>query len=473
MFFNRRAFLRSAAFTALGGAAGASLLPGLSGFQAQAADTSGYKALVCLFLLGGMDNHDTLIPYDQASYDAYAGIRAPLLSLYAGQTGGNSRARERLLPLSPENAADFGGRQFALPEQFGGIHALFEAGQAAIVGNVGPLVAPLTRADWDTESVAVPKRLFSHNDQQATWMASAPEGAQYGWGGRFADCVLLGGSRQTREFTTITSLGNELFLTGEEAKPYQVGLEGATQVELLQFFEGNPYGQPDDQLYQDMRRHFAAMDFARTNLIERDIAAAMRAGLDTNEAFNTALASAQPITTPFPTSFLGQQLQAVARTISIRDALLMNRQIFFVAAGGFDTHSAQASDLPALQTEIDAAVTAFYTAMTEFGLAGDVTLFTATDFGRTLAINGDGTDHGWGSHQFVIGDAVQGGRIYGDIPPTGFDHDFDAGGGRLIPTLSVEQYAAALGNWFGLSEADLVAALPNLSSFSGARPAFI
>ncbi|MEO1323872.1 MAG: DUF1501 domain-containing protein, partial [Pseudomonadota bacterium] len=182
--------------------------------------------------------------------------------------------------------------------------------------------------------------------------------------------------------------------------------------------------------------------------------------------------SIQPFNTAFPGNFLGQQLQAVANTIAIRNSLLVTRQVFFVAIGGFDTHSNQVNDLPGLQSEIDGGVVAFYQAMQELGLGSDVTLFTASDFGRTLAINGDGTDHGWGSHHFVIGDAVQGGQIYGDMPPYEIGHDQDAGNGRLIPTTSVEQFAEPLGRWFGLNNSEIAAALPNLSNFA-AGPAFV
>lgn len=468
---SRRTFLTGA--SALSVATLSSLGSSLSAFQASAAETSGYKALVCLFFLGGMDTHDTVLPYDQASYDRYAAIRAPLLSLYDNMAGGSTRARDRLLPLNPSNAASFGTRQFALPEELSGLHNLFESGHAAIVGNVGPLIQPLTRTEFLNDTAPQPKRLFSHNDQQSTWMSSEPEGAQYGWGGRFADAALgAGANAGNSEFSTITSLGNELFLTGSQARPYQVGLNGAPEIDALNFF-ANGQGTPEgDQIYQKLRDHFEAMDFTSSNLIDRDIANEMRTALVTNETFNQAFASIQPFATAFPASFLGQQLQAVANTIAIRDTLLMNRQVFFVAIGGFDTHSNQATDLPALQQEIDAGVVAFYQAMQEIGLGSAVTLFTASDFGRTLAINGDGTDHGWGSHHFVIGDAVQGGQIFGEMPPYDLDHDQDAGSGRLIPTTSVEQFAAPLGRWFGLNDPEIEAALPNLGNF-GAGPVFV
>lgn len=466
----RRTFLTGA--SALSAATFAGLGSSLSAFQANAAETTGYKAIVCLFFLGGIDGHDTLLPYDQASYDQYATIRAPLLSLYDNMTGGSTRARDRLLPLNPINAADFGGRQFALPEELSGIKGLFDSGNAAIVGNVGPLIQPITKQQFENESAPQPKRLFSHNDQQSTWMSSQPEGAQFGWGGRFADAALASGANAgSKDFSTITSLGNELFLTGSEALPYQIGLDGAPEIDALNFFASGNTNDPNS-IYSKLRDHFEAMDFNSSNLIDRDIATAMRSALTTNETFNAAYASIQPFATAFPSSFVGQQLQAIANTIAIRDALLVNRQVFFAAIGGFDTHSNQANDLPGLQSEIDGAVVAFYQAMQEIGLGSDVTLFTASDFGRTLAINGDGTDHGWGNHHFVIGDAVQGTRIYGDVPPYTLGHDQDAGSGRLIPTTSVEQFAEPLGRWFGLNDGEIAAALPNLSNFA-TGPAFV
>lgn len=458
--FSRRNVLKGLSATTIAGASIGTLQTALTGFQsAQAADVSGYKALVCVFLLGGMDSHDVVLPYDQLSYDRYAEIRASLLNDYASNPGGSSRERSRLLALNPDNQTQFGARQFALPEELTGLHALFEEGNAAIVGNVGPLLQPLTRAQWEAENVAVPKRLFSHNDQQSTWMASAPEGAQFGWGGLFADAALASGANTNPDFTSITSLGNEVFLTGQQSRPYQIGLDGANEFEILRTFEGQ-------DVYDTLRQHFRSSNLATTNLIKQDIAEAFRNSIDLNETFNDSLESLVPLTTEFPQSFLGRQMKAIAETIAIRDSLFARRQVFFAAVGGYDTHSSQARDMPELLGELDQAITGFYRAMQELGLGQDVTIFTASEFGRTLAINGDGTDHGWGGHQFVIGNAVAGKQIYGDIPPYDFDHDFDAGGGRLIPSTSVEQFAEPLGRWFGLTSAELAVALPNFGNFS-------
>lgn len=463
--FNRRNFLKASGATAMVGAAGG-FTSILNSFSAKAADTSGYKALVCLFFRGGLDNHDTILPYDQASYDTYADVRSSMLNNYS------SRARDQLLPLNPANASDYGGRQFALPPQMSDIHSLFESGNAAIVGNVGPLIQPLTRSDFETESIPTPKRLFSHNDQQSTWAALNPEGAQLGWGGKFADAVLNSGANGNETFTAISTAGNEVFLTGEQALQYQVDYFGAQEIEELSdpSLLGEDIGGMAESLIQE---HFRGSGLQRSHLIERDIVDINELSIDTNGQFNDALEGAIPLETEFPETSVAWQLRTVAQTINIRDSFDMRRQVFFVAMGGFDTHSAQAQSVPSLQTDINDAVRAFYTALEEMGLENNVTLFTASDFGRTLSVNGDGTDHGWGAHHFVVGGAVNGNRIYGSIPVSELNHELDAGQGRLIPDTSVEQYAATLGRWFGLTEGELQSSLPNLGNFSTSNLGFL
>jgi len=471
MTLTRRALLKSAAALGAGGAfsmGAGGVLPGFG--AAHAADTSGYKAVVCLFMLGGVDNNDILFPYDPASYDTYAGIRSSMLGSFAGEA---SRERGNLLPLSPDNAGDFGARQFALAPELSNLHAMFQSGRAAIASNVGPLIEPVTREDVENEAANLPAGLFSHNDQQSQWASGAPEGARNGWGGRMADQILASGSGQTPDFTALSTLGNEVFLTGEVTQPYLVGLDGARSLDVLDFYGGNPFAQDGNPSNVALRAHFENTMNRPDSLIGRDMAAAISGALSKNESFHAALETGQPLQTEFPPGFLAAQLRAIARTISIRDSLLMNRQVFYAAIGGFDTHSAQAQDLPRLLTEIDQAVGAFYSALEEIGVANDVTLFTASEFGRTLAINGDGTDHGWGGVQFVVGGGVRGGRIYGDVPEFVLGHDLDVGSGRLLPTMSVEQFAAPIGRWFGLNESELVRALPALPNFeTGSVPDF-
>jgi len=463
MRIDRRSFLKRAGATALATTSLGALASSVASMPVLGATTDGYKALVCVFFFGGMDNHDTVLPYDQASYNSYASARGSFLSRYSG-----GRDRSNLLQLSPDNASAFSGRQFALPQQLSGLQSLFQSGELAIAGNVGPMIEPVTKAQVESGGGRLPPKLFSHNDQQSTWQASAPEGAQYGWGGLFADAALASGANGNADaavFTTITSGGNQLYLTGENAAPYQVSPFGASSIELLDYYGYKRDSAAGEEVYQLLRSHLRGNNHAGASLIERDIAAAMQGSLDSNEKFNTARDDLVPLNTQFPESYLAQQLRAVAETISMRNTLLVDRQVFFVGIGGFDTHGSQAQDMPNLHSEIDGALTAFNSAMKELGANNDVTLFTASEFGRTLAINGDGTDHGWGGHQFVMGGAVQGRQILGTIPPSEYDHEWDVGGGRLLPSLSVEQYAEPIGKWFGLSDDELLLAMPNLANF--------
>ena len=457
MTLQRRQFLRMAAASTILGAttAGVPL-----NFTAHAADTSGYKALVCIFLFGGMDGHDWLIPYDAESYGSYQGIRQSLLNRYSD----GARSRENLLPLSPDNAADFGSRQFALPPEMPETKRLFDSGRAAFVANVGPLLEPVTADGFASGSARVPSRLFSHNDQQSTWQSSAPEGAQLGWGGLFGDAAIAAGANSGgTEFTTLSMAGVGPFLTGNVVSPYQVSLSGSAGLNVL------ASDQPGLSAFlQRAEDRFRADGFDERNLLARDIAAKFGDAIDTNRVFDAARGNAVALATAFPDGGLGAQLAAVAETISIRSALSASRQIFFVGIGGFDTHSNQANDLPGLLSQIDASLAAFDAAMVELGVGDSVTTFTASDFGRTLAVNGDGTDHGWGNHQIVMGGAVKGRQILGDLPEARFGHGLDGGGGRLIPGLSVEQFAEPLGRWWGLNDAEVAASLPGLRNFDPA-----
>lgn len=454
MMIDRRRFLRSVAATSLVGA-GAHAIPRT--WTAHAAETGGYRALVCVFLFGGLDGHDLLLPYDLPSWESFSTIRQTLLNGYEG----GARSRESLLPLAPDNASLFGSRQFALPPEMPLLRNLFDEGRAAIVGNVGPLIEPVTAAAFANGSARVPSRLFSHNDQQSTWQASAPEGALLGWGGLFADAALASGANASgAAFTNLSMAGVGPFLTGNVASPYQVSVSGSASINVLQTAGGELgafLGEVEDR--------FRAEGFTGSNILARDIAAKVREGIDSNSAFDAARRQAIPLLTPFPETPLGGQLKAVAETISIRDALFASRQIFFVGIGGFDTHSDQGIDLPGLLAQIDGALAAFDTAMIELGVVDSVTTFTASDFGRTLTVNGDGTDHGWGGHHILMGGSVRGRHIFGDIPPAELDHPFDAGAGRLIPSLAVEQFAAPLGRWWGLDDDEIAAALPNLGNF--------
>lgn len=456
----RREILKRSSLLAAYGAApfAMNLMP----FNALAASTTGYRAIVCVFLFGGMDCHDTVLPYDDASYNAYASVRQSLFQQYNGLAGGSSRTKARLLPLTATNSGDFPGLEFALPEALAPMRDLFNAGNAAIVANVGPLIDPIDRNAYRGAG-RKPVRLFSHNDQQSTWMASAPEGARYGWGGRMADMAIASSANTNASFTAVSASGATVYLVGQTAGTFPVGSNGPVQINSIatnSIYGSNTAPGLIAQEVQDSGN-------SRANLFERDVATVYRQSISLNRDLSAALTSQSPLTTVFPNGGLAGQLQIVARIIAARNSLGMKRQIFFVSTGGFDTHSSQAQTLTGLHAGIGGALKAFYDATVELGVAADVTTFTASDFGRTLTVNGDGTDHGWGSHHFVVGGSVNGARILGRMPPPATNHSQDSGNGRLIPVVSVEQYAAGLGRWFGLTDSELQAALPNITNFSG------
>lgn len=465
---NRRNFLANAGAASILSASGMGGL--LGGMSAQAANSSGYKALVCVFLNGGLDNYDTVLPYDTTSYNTFSTIRQVLFDTY----GTTSRARSNLLPLTPSNAGDYGSREFAMSADMSPLRDLFNNGNAAIVGNVGPLLEPITLSQYQNNVDLLPARLFSHNDQQSTWMALSPEGAQFGWGGAFADAHLVGATAAQRTFSAIGVSESAVFLSGEQASPYKLTPGGAREFRVEDGVRAiRPGLILPPSVRSQMQDHFSGAGATSSNLFLRDVKNIHDASIEANNLFRGAMASATNLTTPFPSTYLGDQLRSVAETISIRNQLGVNRQVFFVSLSGFDTHSLQAFNLPDMQKHVADAIAAFYQSTIELGEQSNVTLFTASDFGRTLSVNGSGTDHGWGGHQFVVGGAVNGGTIYGDIPPHDLGHNLDVGRGRLLPTTSVEQYAATLGAWFGLNSSELNAALPNLGNFSQSNLGFI
>tara|TARA_R110002020_G_scaffold263353_2_gene477806 strand:+ start:35782 stop:37188 length:1407 start_codon:yes stop_codon:yes gene_type:complete len=466
---NRRNFLRSG--TAASFLAGTGVLGSLTGGKAFAADTNGYKALVCIFLKGGMDHADTVLPRDQSSFNL---LRSARPALHAAYTNG-SRNLANLLPLTPTNSANFGSRQFGLPQELAGLQSLFESGEMAIVGNVGPLIQPTTRADLNGSGVKIPPRLFSHNDQQSTWMSLGVEGAQYGWGGSFADAAIRSNATMNPLYTMVSAGPNDVFLSGTQARQFTASPGGAQGIRIID----DPYVFNGDSKYNTARSimgdYVKKTGFGEENLFARDYARQSGNGVVNNRAYDTALKSAPGLTAQFPGSnYVGSQLRAVANTISIRDELNSKRQVFYVFMGDFDTHSGQAKALPASHKKLSDAIVAFRTEMINQGVWNDVTLFTMSEFGRTTIDNGDGTDHGWGGHHFVAGGSVAGQKIYGDIPTPDLDSDtFTSTHGRLIPKVSVEQYAATLGSWFGLDSTELAAALPNLSNFTEKNLGFL
>ncbi len=439
---NRRDFLRTS-----GAAALLAATPGLAYSQVVGGGGSftDYRALVCVFLFGGNDSYNMLVPNTSAEYSAYATSRQNLALLQSD-----------LLPISP---ASTGTPDFGLHPAMGGVQSLFQAGNAAFVTNVGPLVEPTTKTQYQNRSVSLPPQLFSHNDQQDQWTSlrgNVP--SKTGWAGRMADLIRDGVAGQQMA-TNASLFGSNLFQSADETVAYVMGPGGPIQ---YQGFSTTP-----GDILNEQRLAFGRVVDAQYNTIyERGYAEIQRRAIDAAGTVSAAIANAPTISTVFPPSQLGTQLQTVARLIAVRDELQMQRQIFFVAAGGFDSHDDQNENQPGLLGGVSEAIAAFHAATEELQIADGVTTFTQSDFGRTLTSNGDGTDHAWAGNQLVVGGAVNGGDLYGSYPVLEIDGPEDVGGGRMIPSTSADQYAATLARWFGIPDIDLDVVAPNLANFA-------
>lgn len=460
-YYNRRLFLKASAAGFLG-ATGA--LASLGHRQAFASDTGGYKALVGIFLKGGTDMFDVILPRDAASHDGLLNLRPGIVNRYAD----GSRDRENLLALSPVNASAFGGRAFGLVPEMAPVHTLFGSGEAAIVGAVGPLLTETTRTGMQNGTQALPKRLFSHNDQQSTWMAMDTEGVSTGWGGSFMDEMIAGSSGVGNpDFSLITAGSGDIFLAADRARqfkapnnPNDLGIRMSVQPYLTS-------GNHGEEARTKMDEFFRNATHGSDNLFARDVAAAQARGIQNMRDYRDAFEQVGEVPNAFPNTRIGRQLSAIASSINLRGVIGNSRQIFYADTGGYDTHNNQSASMPRLLGELAEAVSVFRQAMLDMGVWDQVTVFTMSDFGRTLTDNGDGTDHGWGSHQFVFGGSVQGQRIYGEMPELNPDSErFTNSRARLIPSVSVDQYAATLGAWFGLDGGEIDRVLPNLNRFS-------
>jgi len=458
----RRAILRRGAQLAAAGAAWPMAMNLSAIADAAAADDAGdYKALVCVFLYGGNDHANTVVHYDQGRHAAYQRIRA---------SGGIALARDRLAATELKPAQVLaGGFRYALHPSMGELAQLFNDGRAAVVLNVGPLVMPLSRAQYQSglrSRYPVPPQLFSHNDQQSVWQSSGAEGSTVGWGGRFGDLVMAGNPQAI--FTCISLTGNTVFLSGRDTLQYQCTPRGAVPAYPV---TGINFGWPQRQ-----RDAFLSLvTQPRTHWLENEYTRVTARAIDLYGRIDAAL---KPVTlrTVFPTTGgndLGDQLQGVARLIAARQALGVRRQVFLVSINGFDLHDRLLENQPGLMSRVSRALSAFYVATLELGIADRVTTFTASDFGRTLSSNGNGSDHGWGGHHVVVGGAVRGGRFYGTPAEPSIDNtaapedQWHVGQGRLLPSTSVDQFAATLARWFGVGSADLADILPNLRQFGG------
>jgi uncharacterized protein (DUF1501 family) len=442
---SRREFLKKSSLAAgvLAATPGMAYSQGMGG----SGPFNDYRAMVCVFMFGGNDSFNMLVPRSNAEYSVYAEARQNL-----------AVAHGDLLPINPAipDVVDYG-----LHPSMAGLQGLFNNGAAAFVANTGPLVEPTTKDQYFNRSVILPPQLFSHNDQQDQWQSlKGVAQSSTGWAGRMAD--LIRDAVAGQQLATNASLfGNNLFQAADETIPYVMGPDGPQQ------FVGFS-NDPGDLFFEQRLAFERILDAGYDSVYERGFVDIQNRAIDAADTVTAAIndENLPPINTIFPPGQLGTQLQTVAKLINARDILQMERQVFFVAAGGFDSHDNQNEDQPALLGGISEGLAAFYSAMVELGLSDSVTAFTQSDFGRTLTSNGDGTDHAWGGNQIVVGDAVLGQRIYGDYPLLRIDGADDVGGGRMIPTTSADQYAATLARWFGIGDAELDIIAPHIDNFA-------
>jgi len=442
MTWSRRDFLKRTCCTAAAGFAAASFNRfGLVNAMAQTGQD--YKAMVCIFLFGGNDSNNMVVPLSSSGYANYQKMRAVLALPQAS-----------LLPINPPS----GGGPFGFHSRFKELQPLFNSQKLAVMANVGTLVRPTTRAELQQGQAVLPQNLFSHEDQQAQMQtASLVSGGQTGWAGRTADRIQ---SIYGANFPIIVSLaGTNIFCEGLVARSIQ---SSGDPTKVLDGFSGS----------SESNSRYAALQSLLTfdtgvSLIQSASSTTSNALKDSNN-LAAALASAPALATVFPNTGLAGQLKQVAQIIQVHSMLGAQRQIFFVSLGGFDTHSGQIAAQDSLYAQLSQAMNAFYQATVEVGVAPQVTTFTLSDFGRTfLPDSTSGSDHAWGSHHLVMGGGVKGGDFYGKFPNQTLSGPDDASDeGRWIPTTSLDQYAATMASWFGVPASDLPTIFPNLANFS-------
>ena len=428
------------------------------------APQSDYKALVCLFLAGGNDANNLVVPTDTSTYAAYAAGRGVL-----------AIPQTSLLAIKPKTSD---GRTWGMHPGLSEMKALFDQGKFAVMANVGTLAQPLTKALYNSRPDMRPLQLFSHNDQQVEWQTSVANKpfteVATGWGGRVAD-LTNAMNTNNRISMSITLNGQNTFQVGKTVSQYAVGQGGAIAL------TGEGTGTSVNGLRTAALKDALVMQ--NPNLFETAFGGFTGGAINTSALIASAVSGTSPVQSHFsavPSTSLAQQLHMVARLINSQASLNLKRQIFFVRIGGFDLHDNQvvigntvSGAHTNLLRDISQSLNAFNNALVQLGAQNQVTVFTASDFGRTYDTNGDGSDHGWGSHHFMMGGAVNGGDIYGRMPDFSINGPDDTGRGRWIPSTSVDQYSATLAKWFRVSPTNIPVIFPNVGRFDTADLGFM
>ena len=447
---SRRRFLGQASCAAVGSASLFSTLLNLgatnsaAGYHASGNDD--YKALVCLFLGGGNDSFNMLIPRGNQEYNEYKTIRADL-----------ALAQDTLLPITP---ASSNGREFGLHPTIPEVKQLFDEGSLCFMANVGTLVEPTTLKTYESGLAKLPLGLYSHSDQIMHWQTALPDQrSATGWGGRMAD-LLYSMNNNDKISMNISLSGSNVFQAGRNTVEYSIEPKsGSTGIE--------GYGPGQEDVFNQLRTAAieSMLDLQYQNLFEQTFVNITRRALAAHEQFSSAIAGVSPFTTTFSTNNISRSFHMIAKTIAARQALGMKRQTFFVLFDGWDHHDEVLKTQAKMLPIVSKALFEFYSALKEMGMQNNVTTFTASDFGRTLTSNGRGSDHAWGGNQIVMGGAVKGGDIYGTYPSLYANNPLDTGRGRLIPTTSVDEFFAEMALWYGVQASDLNRVLPNIGRF--------
>jgi uncharacterized protein (DUF1501 family) len=513
----RREILRRATALSCVGAAASTFGFQLATMGAAAAQTAPatYKALVCIFMFGGNDSNNMVLATDNDTWGRYFTARntgATAIALMPVGTaptlpGGTNPVTGRVLPNSNvayQSPEAWGGvlpittltpnpipagtnasvRTFALNPHLAPLVPIWTGGRLAVAANVGPLIVPTTKAQYRARSVPLPMNLQSHNDQQSIWQAGSAEGARRGWGGLMADQFLsVNGTNSV--FTAISTAGNAVYLAGQDVVQYQMSTNQTAPAIRI-----NSAAAPTSTVFgaggAGQRIRDIIRDTAGSSYFMQDHGARVVRSMDAADLLNAQFTATAPgAAIPAPTQVLNPisramennslaiQLQTVAKLIAANAALGVRRQVFFVSMGGFDNHDVQNTSQSPLMARLGHAMAYFDGALASVNgvdMRPQVTTFTASDFSRTFTTNGDGTDHAWGAHHFVMGGSVRGGDVYNQYPTLGVDsgafQNPNMSGNILVPTMSVDQYGGSIGRWFGLSDSQIAGIFPNITNFT-------